>query len=123
MIQMTNFLDLNLLQTYPGISNDTLPSVAGSNYSNPPHTLLETPFNYYIVMNLLGIDQKYISIRVDELKHEIVVLAKKEGEKTKRSFFWIFGVPSAVILDSVSTCYKAGILKITIPKYRGETVA
>lgn len=114
MNHMTEYLNLESLKA-------TLPLPTCT--SNPPHALLENSSNYSIVMNLLGIDQKDIAIQVNEAKREIAVLAKKEAQNAKRGFFWIFGVPSEGLLDSITTRYKAGVLEIVIPKYRFKSAA
>ncbi len=75
MNRMTDFLDLNLL------------AVTEINCTNPPHARVEDSKGFSIVMNLLGIDQKDIGIRVNEAKREIAVLAKKEARNAKRGFF------------------------------------
>lgn len=84
--------------------------------SNPPHALLEKPSNYSIVLNLLGINESDIGIRVNEASREVAVLAKKEARNSKRGFFWVFGVPADGALDAISTRYRGGVLELVIPK-------
>ncbi len=79
-------------------------------------TYLETPASYSIVLNLLGVDSQDISIRADESKRELAVLARKDSEYMKRGFYWIFNIPSDASLESVSTRYKGGVLEILIPR-------
>lgn len=120
MNRMIDFLDLNALRNSSALPSITPLAVGGSAHLNPPHTLLESPSSFSIVMNLLGIDQEDISIRVDESKREIAVLAKKEVINSKRGFFWIFGVPSEGAINLISTRYKGGVLEISVPKCRSK---
>ena len=90
---------------------------------NPPHVLDENSSSFCIVMNLLGIHEKDIGIRINEGRREVAVLAKKEAQNSKRGYFWIFGVPSEGLLDSITTRYKGGVFEIVIPKSRMRSVA
>ena len=117
MKQMTDFLDLRLLESIPPQTSPMPLTVAGGGYPNSPHTLFENSLNYSIVMNLLGVEHKDIGIRVDKSTREISVRARKQSTYAKRGFFWIFGVPSPGVFDRITTRFKGGVLEITIPKF------
>jgi HSP20 family molecular chaperone IbpA len=83
---------------------------------NPPHALMEDTSCYSIVLNMFGIDQKDIGIKIDRVKCELAVLARKKTHSSKRGFFWVFGVPSETAMEQVTGRYKGGVLEIVIPK-------
>ena len=111
--------DQNSNQPAPALLNC---QTVRSNPINPPHALLESRSSYSIVLNLLGVAQNDIGIRVNEQKRELTVLAKKETPYYKHGFFWVFVVPIQGLLHSITTRYKAGVLEIRIPKHFVESV-
>lgn len=112
MNDMTQFLDLEKLQ-----------QPISAPRCQPPHTLLEGSRGYSIVMNLLGIDEKDIGIRVSEKKREVTVVARRETRNSKLGHFWVFGVPSEGVLSSLCTRYTGGALEIFIPKQNCPSAA
>jgi len=80
------------------------------------HAVMESPSSYSIVLNLLGIEQKDIGIKIDKRSRELAVLARKETYACKRGFFWVFGVPAEGVIESITSRYQGGVLEIVIPK-------
>ncbi|MDR3608577.1 MAG: Hsp20/alpha crystallin family protein [Oligoflexia bacterium] len=119
MSHFSQYLDLALLQSLPPLFPERFRGSAmttGGAGVNPPHTMVENPSSYSIVMNLLGIDENDINIRVNSEKREIIVLARKEANGVKRGFFWVFGVPAEALLNSITTRYRGGVLEIVVKK-------
>jgi HSP20 family molecular chaperone IbpA len=80
------------------------------------HAFLEDRSKYSIVLNLLGIEEKDIGIRVNAQKREIAVMAKRETYASKQGSFWIFGVPSEGLLSAITARFEDGVLEICIPR-------
>lgn len=95
------------------VSKDTAASV---DHSSLPHAMMESPSNYSIVFNMLGVERGDIGVDVNEGKREIAVLARKDRGGFRRGFFWVFGVPMDAFLEGISTRYRGGVLEIVIPK-------
>ena len=86
--------------------------------NNLPHTVVESPSSFSIVMNLLGVRRKDVALRVNSGKREVAILARKETRTKLSGFYWVFGVPAAASLEAITTRYRRGVLEIRIPKGR-----
>ncbi len=92
-------------------------------YPAPPHALVENDSLYSIVFNMLGVKQRGIGIDVNLSKREVTVLARREREKYRNGFFWVFVVPRNAFLEKMTARFKGGILEISIPKAIGARAA
>lgn len=106
---MKSLIDTNqlkLLQQSPDIPG---------RYS-PPHALIETSDCFSIFLNLFGVDRKDIAVGIDEKKRELTVLAKRERERVRSAFFWMFSLPEEGEISEIRMRYKNGAVEIRIPK-------
>jgi len=92
----------------------------------PPVDILEQENDYFVRVELPGVDKKDVKITVQNgiltIKGEKTQDLEKKGdtyrrtERTYGSFQRSFTLPSSVMSDKVEASYNAGVLTISLPK-------
>ncbi len=120
-------------QQLPSIFDDFFGKEAMNNYyktacknNNPSYNINEDKDNYFIDLIVPGMDKKDFKI---EVKENFLVISSKVEEKVEKnnefysyseyrkgSFEKRFELPDHIIHEEIKATYKAGILKLTLPK-------
>lgn len=82
----------------------------------PPLTLMERQWDYSIIFNMAGVEQRNIGIDIHPTKRRIQVLAKRSATGFRRAFSWEFDVPKDGLIYEASAKLDEGFLEIVVPK-------
>jgi len=97
-------------------------NVRSKSLIEPNYTIKENKENYYLYLNIPGIDKKDIDLNIDNNALIVKTNRKKDQENysyygsTLDNYYKSFDIPDNIKIDKIKANSKNGILTIEIPK-------
>ena len=91
--------------------------------TNQPYSYMnENKKEYYLNMDLPGVEKKDVNVRVEN--NHVIVSGERKNDSANKHFYGkfeqIFKVPENVKVDKINASLKNGVLNISFPKDKNE---